>query len=151
MTAEITCPACDSRQVEIVKPWRLSGKQARAVACSGCGLLFVHPRPSQEVLEEYYAPEGGWQASRIMKSPNPPQTRTKGAAPAMFAALDRYFPVTRPVAGARVFDFGCGSGTWLNSFQDHGWETYGLEPSSDVAFVRHKRLFAIPSDPQFDL
>lgn len=151
MSLEISCPACDSARVEIVEQWRLSGKQARAIACAECGLLFVHPQPAREVLDAYYAPEGGWQASRKEKSPKPPQTRTKGAAPALFAALDRYLPVTSPAPGSRVFDFGCGSGTWLNSFNDHGWQTYGLEPSHDAAFERHQRLHEIPAEPDFDL
>ena len=145
----ISCPACASGRVNIVKEWRL-GKDHRAVACLECGLLFVDPQPPPEVLDAYYAPEGGWQASREEKS-KPAQSRTKGAAPAMFAALDRYFPASHPPAGARVFDFGCGSGTWLNSFHDHGWDTSGLEPCSNEAFVRHKRLTEIPAGGQFDL
>ena len=120
------------------------------MACHECGLLFVDPQPAQDVLDAYYAPDGGWQASRDEKK-LPAQMRTKGAAPAMFAALDRYFPATSPNPGARVFDFGCGPGVWLNSFQDRGWDTYGLEPANHEAFVRHKRLDAIPSSPQFEL
>jgi SAM-dependent methyltransferase len=149
MTDVIECAACSGRHVEVVEEWRL-GKDHHAVACLDCGLLFVHPQPPQEVLDAYYAPEGGWQASREDK-PRPPHTRTKGAAPAMMAALDRHFMASRPAAGARVFDFGCGPGTWLNTFHDHGWDTYGLEPCSDAAFVRHKRLTAIPAEPLFDL
>lgn len=145
----IECPACRGRDVDVVKPWSL-GKNHHAVACLTCGLLFVDPQPPQEVLDAYYAPEGGWQASREEKA-KPPQTRTKGAAPAMMAALDRHFMASVPAAGAKVFDFGCGTGLWLNTFQDHGWDTYGLEPCNDAAFVRHKRLSAIPAEPQFDL
>ena len=145
----IECPACGGRDVNVVEPWSL-GKNHHAVACQTCGLLFVHPQPPQEVLDAYYAPEGGWQASRE-ENVKPPQTRTKGAAPAMMAALDRHFMASAPSAGAKVFDFGCGVGLWLNTFQDHGWDTYGLEPCNDAAFVRHKRLTALPVEPQFDL
>lgn len=145
------CPACTARDLESLKQWRLSGKQARVWGCRTCGLLFVHPQPTPEELSAYYAPDGGWKASRVEKSPRPPQIRTKGAAPALFDALDHYFPANTPPPGTRVFDFGCGSGTWLNSFQDHGWQTFGLEPSDDSAFVRHARLDAIPREPDFDL
>jgi SAM-dependent methyltransferase len=102
------------------------------------------------VLHEYYAPDGGWQASRTPKGAAP-QTKTKGGALGTLAVLDRYFAASRPAPGARVLDFGCGTGTWLNSFQDHGWDTFGVEPSSDAAFARHQRLSTIPSEPQFDL
>ena len=97
----IECPACGGRDVNVVEPWSL-GKNHHAVACQTCGLLFVHPQPPQEVLDAYYAPEGGWQASREDKV-KPPQTRTKGAAPAMMAALDRHFMASAPSAGAKVF------------------------------------------------
>jgi SAM-dependent methyltransferase len=79
------------------------------------------------------------------------QNKTEGAAASILPALDRFFRATAPAAGARVFDFGCGHGAWLNTFQDHGWDTYGLEPSTDVAFSRHKRVLSVPSEPQFDL
>lgn len=151
MIEAVACPACETHHVERLEKWQLSGKQALAYGCLDCGLMFVDPQPSHEVLSAYYAPEGGWQASRTEKSPKPPHLRTKGAAPAMFAALDRFFPASQPLAGSRVFDFGCGPGTWLNSFQDHGWDTTGLEPSSDAAFVRHRQLHVIPKEPEFDL
>src|SRR4051812_13563249 len=107
MTEPLECPACAGTSLQHVERWRVSGKQHRAFACQECGLLFTHPQPTREELDAYYAPEGGWQASRTEKSPKPPQTRTKGAAPKMLAALDRYFAASRPAAGARVFDFGC--------------------------------------------
>lgn len=149
MSHDILCAACRGARVKVITKWRL-GQGHHAVACQDCGLLFVHPQPTKEELDAYYAPDGGWQASREEKA-RPAQTRTKGAAPAMFAALDRYFPASTPKPGAKVFDFGCGPGVWLNSFQDHGWDTYGLEPANDEAFVRHKRLDAIPAEPEFDL
>jgi 2-polyprenyl-3-methyl-5-hydroxy-6-metoxy-1,4-benzoquinol methylase len=153
MKQPIACPACSGQRTDIVKQWRLAKnkRKARAVACQDCGLLFVHPQPPPADLESLYSPGGGWEQSRPEKPRKPAATRTKGAAPAMFEALDAYFAASRPPAGARVFDFGCGPGTWLNSFQDHGWETFGLEPSSSEAFERHTRLDAIPADPQFDL
>lgn len=108
------------------------------------------PATARDALDTYYARDGKYRAKRAAKEVGA-QTRTKGGAPALFAALDRYFPASHPPAGARVIDFGCGTGTWLNSFQDHGWETFGIEPSSDAAFVRHSRLEAVPADAQFDL
>jgi len=147
------CPACAGANVQLVAEWRLPGNQARAAACGDCGLLFVHPQPSREALDAYYTPEGGWRASRTDRCAEAglPHNRTEGAAATLLPALDPFFPATRPVAGARVFDFGCGPGAWLNSFQDRGWNTFGLEPSTDAAFLRHKRLLTVPSGPEFDL
>ncbi|MDA1183148.1 MAG: class I SAM-dependent methyltransferase [Acidobacteria bacterium] len=119
------------------------------MACQDCGLLFVHPQPVPGALAAQYAPEGTYREKRIAKVTNA-QTKTKGGAPIMLAALDRHFAASRPPAGASVLEFGCGTGTWLNTFQDHGWETFGIEPSTDVAFTRHHRLVTIPAEPRFD-
>jgi len=150
MTTEtIVCPACAVSDVHIVESWRMP-KKSRAAACQTCGLLFVHPQPSEETLNAYYAADGSWQAERQAKLEHA-GTRTKGGAPDMLAALDRYFAASVPTPGSRVLDFGCGTGTWLNTFQDCGWETFGIEPSTSVAFVRHRRLDVVPRDGGFDL
>ncbi len=145
----IECPACGGRDVAAVEQWPAGDR--RVMACWGCGLLFLHPQPADDMLQAYYAPDGGWQAKRPDPPPAKVQTKTKKGAPALFEALDRYLPASAPPPGARVLDFGCGTGTWLNSFQDRGWETFGIEPSSDAAFVRHRRLVDIPTEPLFDL
>jgi len=155
------CPACAGRHVQILEQWRLSKRRTRAAACQECGLLFVHPQPSQEVLDAYYAqPDGykAWKGNRpagevtAWTTHDPAvKARRKVGTPVLFTAFDRFFPATTAVESARVLDFGCGPGTWLDRFQDHGWDTYGLEPCTDTAFVRHKRLLTIPPVPQFDL
>jgi SAM-dependent methyltransferase len=145
------CPACAGSQVAIVREWRLSGSRAHAAACSDCGLLFTFPQPDRNELQMYYAPEGGWQASRSKKAAAPAETWRNTAVSVMLDALDRYLALGKPPTNARVFDFGCGPGNWLDALQEYGWDTYGLEPSSEVAFARHKRLLAVPSEPQFHL
>jgi SAM-dependent methyltransferase len=135
--------------VDAVDGWVI-GRGHTAMACRACGILFTYPTPPLEELQRFYDSEGEWQSAREAKRAKA-QTKTKRGAPALLSLLDRYFPATRPRAGSRVFDFGCGLGVWLNSFQDHGWITSGLEPSTDVAFVRHERLTSVPPDPRFDL
>jgi SAM-dependent methyltransferase len=161
--APTECPACAGSHVRVIEEWRLSGTTAHTVACADCGLLFVHPPPSQEALDAYYAREDGyraWKANRLpgeqtawsRTAEDPPvHRRTKTGTPIIFTALDRFIPTSVPAPGARVLDFGCGPGTWLDCFQDHGWETCGLEPCTDAAFVRHRRVTEVPADPQFHL
>jgi SAM-dependent methyltransferase len=116
-----------------------------AYACHDCGLLFVHPFPSPEALEAFYAPGGRWSA--VHGDDRVPKKRAAGRA--LLAALDEYLPASQPEPGSSVLDFGCGAGAWLNEFQDRGWTTYGIEPSTDLAFQRHERLLAIPAEPRF--
>ena len=118
------------------------------MACPRCGLFFAHPQPSPEQLEAYYAPDGDWRAGRSSSETTDAQVKGKGkAGRAVLAALDTLLPPD----SRTVFDFGCGTGSWLNMFQDDGWTTFGLEPSSDAAFVRHQRLQQIPAEERFDL
>lgn len=65
-------------------------------------------------------------------------------------ALAPFVPVHDPPPGAKVLDFGCGDGKFLNRLQERGWETYGIEPSTGVPFLRHRRLDIPPQDGSFD-
>ena len=56
-----------------------------------------------------------------------------------------------PPPGSAVLDFGCGEGKLLDVFQEHGWDTWGIEPAGDDAFRRHRRLRVVPDSPTFDL
>lgn len=117
------------------------------MACWECGLLFADPQPPPDILNAYYSPSGGWTTSRSDPQATRAQVKTKGkAGEAVIALLNVYFAGESP---RRVLDFGCGTGSWLNSFQDAGWETFGIEPASDAAFVRHQRLTAVPTDGEF--
>lgn len=140
------CPACNGSRVFGISQWPL-GKRHVACGCNDCGLLFVHPFASPAELEAFYAPGGRW--STVHGDDRVPKKR--GAGRALMSALDDYFPASQPVGGAAVLDFGCGAGAWLNEFQDRGWTTCGIEPSTDLAFERHRRLVAIPDEPQFDM
>jgi SAM-dependent methyltransferase len=139
------CPACGGSGVFSIEQWRI-GKRHIACGCKNCGLVFVHPFPSPEALQAYYALGGRWSAAHGVSVPT-----KRHAARALFVALDEYFPASQPVPGSSVLDFGCGTGAWLNEFQDRGWLTYGIEPSTELAFQRHQRLLSIPTEPQFSL
>jgi len=137
---------------------------AFVTGCHACGLLFTNPLPPPDELDQYYSQEGPWAALRAERlgvieaaharrlrprkprprSSMPPRTR------GLFDALAPHVPVYEPPPGAKVLDFGCGNGKFLNRFQDLGWETYGIEPSTDVPFLRHSRLTSPPPDGTFD-
>jgi SAM-dependent methyltransferase len=140
------CPACDSPRVYPLEWWPLRSDTRRALACEECAVVFVHPQPTTAALTAQYAPGGAYRTARADRVP----AASKPGAPALLAALDGHFPATRPPAGATILDFGCGTGGWLDAFQDRGWETFGIEPSTDAAFARHRQLDTVPADARFD-
>jgi len=154
-----SCPACLSSRITVldVIPTLRDG-HGRLIAfitgCRDCGLLFTNPPRSQEELDQYYADEGPWadvmHARRERGKARPRVRKPLTARDRLLIALAPYVPVDTPPPGARVLDFGCGDGKFLDRLQNRGWETYGIEPAMSVAFSRHRRLEVPPQDASFD-
>ena len=162
------CPGCASPSLRVldVIPIVRDAKGRRVsflTGCRSCGLLFTNPIRTQAEAENYYSNEGPWAASRAERmgkvemtyarrlqkeKPRPPKLSRAGGV--VLDALAPHIQARHPSAGAKALDFGCGDGVFLNRLQDCGWETYGIEPSTDVAFLRHRRLLAPPQDASFD-
>jgi 2-polyprenyl-3-methyl-5-hydroxy-6-metoxy-1,4-benzoquinol methylase len=163
------CPACGSSALVLLEPLRLYRYVDRTrigfmAGCRGCGLLFVSPLPDSETLRTFYSPEGTWgrrhaavrrdvlerQARRALdgiRKIDPPR-RPRDF---LIEAMARYLPIFDPPPDAAVLDFGCGDGKLLNVLAESRWKTFGIEPSTDVAFLRHTQIERIPDQPAFDL
>jgi SAM-dependent methyltransferase len=148
------CPACGSPDLFELDLMALRrGRIGLVSGCESCGLVFSNPLPTPQVLEEFYSPTGDWGDDR-RERPEPSIDRLAGLGRAWtrwFAPMRGTIDVARPPAGARVLDFGCGDGKLLDLLAAAGWETYGVEPATDVAFRRHRRLDLVPEDARFDL
>lgn len=159
-----TCPGCMSARIRLLDvfpiPRDLKGRRTLFLAgCHDCGLLFANPIPSEEQLERYYADEGPYRTHKVeaaearrreRKAHSRKTARAPRARDLLLNALAPYVPVHEPPPGAKVLDFGCGDGKFLDRLQDRGWQTYGVEPSTSVAFRRHHRLISPPPDGSFD-
>jgi SAM-dependent methyltransferase len=161
------CPACASPRIVPVDEFRIpQDARRRSVrlisGCRDCGLLFSNPQPRSEQLAAFYSEGGEWAArhaerlrwleAKTRKSPSGKQRlKGRGKRDVLFDAIAPYAPVHSPPSGASVLDFGCGDGKMLDWLQRRGWETYGIEPSMDVAFIRHRRLASLPQDQRFGL
>ncbi len=136
MSFELTsCPLCEAKNSEQVylasdRHYGIPGRY-RIVRCSGCSLLFLNPMYSDEELAklyptDYYAYQDNFQRSRW-----------KGVVRAILGyriqTLDPKFQ--KP---GRMLDLGCGSGWFLASMREKGWETQGVEISSAAADLGRK-------------
>jgi SAM-dependent methyltransferase len=165
-----SCPACGSTRLSLLDVLRvrgdMTGRRLTFLAgCEECGLLFCNPLPQPDKLEGFYGDTGVWAQEHAERAAHLAavherrlRRRKKGGSdvrtrkrPRLLEALEPYIPVTSPAPGARAIDFGCGEGKLLNWLQDFGWDTFGIEPSIDVAFLRHHRLAAPPQDGSFDV
>ena len=150
------CPACESPRITLLDVFKIPrDRRGRRLAfvtgCHECGVIFVNPLPSPEELHERYAPEGAWAETRKVRAAKPPaQPMARDPRDVLLDALEPYLPVHAPPAGARVIDFGCGEGKFLDRLQPAGWKTFGIEPSTSVPFERHGRLDRPPQDASFD-
>jgi 2-polyprenyl-3-methyl-5-hydroxy-6-metoxy-1,4-benzoquinol methylase len=162
------CPACESSSLAALAPFRLpaaiNGRRTGLVSgCEACGLVFVNPPPSDAELSTMYSHTGEWAQGRVRDvrqgrvheettgEARPQKGPGSGTWPRLFDPIRSELDVTRPPAGARVLDFGCGRGKFLDVLAPCGWETFGIEPALDAAFARHQRLDAVPAEAAFDL
>jgi 2-polyprenyl-3-methyl-5-hydroxy-6-metoxy-1,4-benzoquinol methylase len=148
------CPACGAQPttnlepLSITSPASVRWKFGFISGCEQCGVVFANPMPSEQELDTVYSPEGEWGRHRQDEQEKAVSARRLAW---LFNPLIHEFDVLRPSAGATVLDFGCGLGGMLDALEDVGWTTYGIEPATDVAFRRHRRLTEIPDDARFDL
>lgn len=155
------CPACGSSSIELLDVFKIprdaKGRRVAFVTvCRGCGVIFANPLPTDAELRSHYAADGDatYAAARQrIASRQASEQRAPAAQDERELLLDSistHVPVRRPRSGAKALDFGCGDGKYLDLLQDAGWETYGIEPSTDAAFTRHRRLDVPPQDQSFD-
>ena len=151
------CPGCASTKIVLLDAFKIPrDPRGRRVAfltgCRECGLLFANPLPTQTELERHYAHGGAWAVTRKVSAAKPPARPAEYRDPrdVLLEALEPFIPIKSPPAGARVLDFGCGEGKFLDRLLRFGWRTYGIEPSTDAPFTRHQRLERPPQDASFD-
>lgn len=125
----VACPICDSNAARMVCRWDRRIKPLRTVVCEDCGLLRTDPMPTAEDLQAYYA--AGYRLDYQGATRTPPRfhlVRSARDAEARYATLAPGLP-----ANARILDFGCGSGEFLDRARRAGHDAVGVEPGRTYA------------------
>ena len=131
------CPVCGGRAARAfgTAPYRAGQLHDRQVQCAACGLVASQPQATPDALRDYYA--------------GPYYDTMWADADALFAANRAAYDNTlwplfkwgwsgfAPVAGASVFEVGCGYGALLAVLRDRGFRVRGVESGPRaVAFCR---------------
>jgi len=131
------CPICGAARFQSLfsatdRLFRTTARRFEVVACCGCGLMRLHPRPTREELERYYPAAywytpGGSLAGRLEQTYRRIVLRDHAAF--VLRALD--------AAGGRgpVLDVGCGSGLLLRALKRRGVPVTGLDFSPTAAAI----------------
>ena len=123
----VSCNLCgqDSASVLFVKKGFILGR------CAYCELVYVQNPPEAEELRILYSFQAGYhECFRDDEAVCEKQ---------IALAVEHYDLMKTFKAGGRLLDIGCSAGFFLKVARDLGWETYGLELSSDTATLARER------------
>ena len=100
----------------------------RIVKCSSCSLVFLNPMSSDAELaslypKDYYAYQNNFKQRRWKQLIQKLVLYRLGTRDPQFSAP------------GRMLDLGCGSGWYLSTMRDKGWETFGVEINHAAASV----------------
>ena len=149
------CPACGSRRIRHLRPLAYSQSIDHRCSvgfisgCAACGLLFANPFPTDDHFAEVYSLDGDYGRKYSEQDKEKPVSAARLTH--MFAPIRDQLDVFAPAPDRAVLDFGCGRGGLLDVLARAGWTTYGVDPSTKVAFRRHREVVDIPDTPTFHL
>lgn len=111
--------------------YRYLGRQYDIMRCNHCGLMFLHPMPSEETLYEIYRNQEYFNNYFISK--NQPVSYIQ--------AMDDYNDddfktleiISRYKPSGSLLDVGCAAGRFLRNARQYGYNVFGVEPNKVLA------------------
>jgi 2-polyprenyl-3-methyl-5-hydroxy-6-metoxy-1,4-benzoquinol methylase len=115
-----------------------AGELFRILRCSGCGLLYLSPRPEITEIGQYYPFEEYQQEFSQAVEDETSRWRRWNRRYSL-AKLSRF--VNTVAAGGRLLDVGCGTGNFLAYMREQGTrEVCGLDTNWQAVEYAHNRL-----------
>lgn len=122
------CVLCNGRERSVVGTRDRYLMPLRNVLCSGCGLVFLDPMPTDAEIEAYYRDEYRQHYHGDSKPRAKALLRDERGARERVALLA---PLLRK--GDRVLDIGSGTGAFVAAAERAGWTAVGIEPHQGFA------------------
>lgn len=126
-----------------VKDYFLTQEEFELFQCDHCGLVFTVPRPTPEVIGNYYKSDEYYSH----------QQNSKGFIPKIYERVKsinlrgKVAMATSDMVKGRLLDIGCGVGDFLLQVKKLGWEVMGIEPSEQASNIAQSRLGFAPLKP----
>lgn len=140
----VCCPACASRSAEpAFKKYSLS-----FVMCRKCSTLFINPRPTPAILQEYYASSknyGFWNKYIFPATEKVRREKIFRPRAERLVSICRRFSVPTK----SLLEVGCGFGTFCEEMRVKGIFKIikGIEPTPELAATCRNRGFEIIEKP----
>lgn len=127
----VECPICkntDLQKFTLCEDYTVSHETFHVKQCAHCTLAITSPRPETEKLGEYYQSEE--YISHSGKS-----SGGVGFVYKMARSISLKWKKDKILnlkTEGSILDFGCGTGEFLNTMQNAGWNITGIEPSAEA-------------------
>ena len=124
-----SCPSCGSEAIKAVlmaKDHTVSGEQFEIWECSACTLRFTQAAPGLNSIASYYKSE-----DYISHSDTKEGIINTLYHTVRKMTLNKKKSLVKTTTGLNegsILDVGCGTGAFLHTMQQAGWEVTGLEP-----------------------
>jgi len=152
------CLICKSKDISnkyIIKDHSISGETFNVSICNKCQFLFTNPRPTLRNINKYYESEE--YISHTNKTVNPIQLIYKIVR--FYTMKSKIGLVKSLTKNRRLFDFGCGTGTFLKACKKSGFTISGFEPNKGANQIASletnstifENLSDVPSEERFDV
>lgn len=128
-----TCPLCgaDTRntvlKVETTRPFDIQ-------CCRACDFTFAAPRPDDAELQAFYTSSYFRRTEETVLGYANYRAVAERNARRMWKELVEYAGLSS-LSGRRVLDVGCATGGFLHEAKSDGWNTLGVELSTDAASI----------------
>ncbi len=134
------CPLCGSRHLlpfMVCKDYTVSGEHFNLVQCEDCQFVFTNPRPTKAEIGAYYEAQAyishsdtqqgllSWLYHRVRRKALRQKLR-------LLEARVAHLPKT-------LLDYGCGTGYFLQTCLQAGWQVDGIEPDSGAIAMAKER------------
>jgi 2-polyprenyl-3-methyl-5-hydroxy-6-metoxy-1,4-benzoquinol methylase len=117
------CVLCQSGESTLVQVGARHAPEAEVRRCTGCGLVFLWPRPSEEELDRYYT-----ELYREDYVEPPVEVRYWADLNEANTRVRRLLPFLK--RETYLLEVGCGSGAFLGAVRAYVAEVHGVEPDA---------------------